>query len=280
VTKENSSRNDSPKMKTPRTTAVVPIISKHLKHVTNILADLSSQTILNDEVILVASGFNYFQFKRLTWLASKYKSLNIRFLKTSLGPAGRNRNVGSDHAQGDLIMFLDVDDRYFPERNRIILDTYEKEGFDALVHLAEHSSNPDCDYKSCSSTRKSSGNPVIQIISTPELFHSTFPGGYRDRIAETLGRRPTNLILKRPNDSNPIHHAHVTVKKSILKTCHFHEQFYPRNEDTLFLRDLLFDGGKVLVLLQRLSIFSTQTSAVHWRAKISWLAKTLKLNKD
>jgi hypothetical protein len=172
-------------------------------------------------------------------------------------------------------MFLDVDDRYLPWKNERVVEAFKEIGFDALVHLAEHSAQPTAAYQSQLGKGPDKG-ANLQLVQAIELAQETFPGGTRNRIAEAMGAEPTNLILPGPQSDSPIHHAHATVRRVILSTHQFHEAFFPRNEDGLFLRDLLHDGKNVVVLLEHLSIFSTETSAVHWRAKLYWLMKRLK----
>ena len=256
------------------TSAVIPLIPKHLSHVPDLLSDLGIQSIPNDEVILVASGFSLKEYARLTRISKKYESLNIVILKAPLGPAGRNRNLGAEAAQGDLIMFLDVDDRYLPWRNERVLEAFKGRDLDALVHLAEHTAEPSSIFAICLA-RGSDSEGRSGLVTSNEILRDTFPEGNRDRNAEITGTIPTNLVLTGANSDLPIHHAHATVRRSIFLTHRYHENFFPRNEDGLFLRDLLFEGKNVAVLLENLSIFSTATSAVHWRAKLSWLAKSL-----
>lgn len=256
------------------TSAVIPVISRHVHHIPDVLSDLDSQTTPNDEIIIVASGFSSKDFARLRRRADRFKALNIILIRAPLGPAGKNRNLGADAARGDLIMFLDVDDRYLPWRNERVLEAFKEGKFDALVHLADHSSEPG---SVLAMKLGNARNPLDlgYVVAVDEIFRDTFPKGERDREAEVVGSVPTNLVLAGPNSDKPIHHAHATVRRSIFLNYRYHENFYPRNEDGLFLRDLLFARMNVGVLLEDLSIFSTATSAVHWKAKLAWLIKSL-----
>ena len=254
------------------TSAVIPVIARHIEHIPDILSDLTNQTTQNDEIVLVASGFSFKDLERLSQILDLYREQNIVLVKASLGSAGKNRNLGADVAQGDLIMFLDVDDRYFPWRNERVLRAFNEGDLDALVHLAEHSPEPRS-MLSDQIGRRIDSEKKVDLVRADQLARDTFPDGSRHRDAEEAGTLPTNLVLTGSNSNSPIHHAHATVKSSILATYRFHENFHPRNEDGLFLRDLLFEGNNVAVLLEHLSVFSSETSAVHWRAKLSWFSK-------
>lgn len=257
--------------------AVIPVISSHIEHIPDVLSDLAKQTIQTDEIVLVASGFSAKDLERLGAMLEQHKAQKIVLVKAPLGPAGKNRNLGAAEAQSDLIMFLDVDDRYLPWRNERVLAAFGDSDFDALVHLAEHSSSPSLMY-SAQIRQGTHSEKQVNRVGADHLARDTFPDGLRNRSAEVAGEVPTNLVLTGSNSNSPIHHAHATVKRSILATYRFHENFHPRNEDGLLLRDMLFEGTRVEVLLEHLSIFSTETSAVHWKAKLSWLAKFIGLS--
>lgn len=258
---------------------MIPLIPKHIEQISDVLSDLANQSIQNDEVILVASGFSRGEYLHLSREAGRRKNLNVVLLRAPLGPAGRNRNLGAEVAHGDLIMFLDADDRYLPWRNERVLGAFFQNNLDALVHLADHSSEPGATLLSRIAKGPGLVGPPI-VVERNEIARRTFPGGHRNRINEVLGNVPTNIKLEDKEDDSPIQHAHVTVKRSVLSLHRFHESFSPRNEDGVFLRDLLFEGRNVGVLLEYLSVFSTGTSAVHWRAKVSWLLKSLRFRVD
>jgi hypothetical protein len=61
--------------------AVIPLFPKHLIHVPDVLSDLAAQSIPNDAVILVASGFNLKEYARTTRINRKYDFLNIVILR-------------------------------------------------------------------------------------------------------------------------------------------------------------------------------------------------------
>jgi glycosyltransferase involved in cell wall biosynthesis len=167
---------------------IIPVIPKHLKYVSIALSDLSMQTALNDEVIVVASGFSPWGIRRLKKRVRPFLSLNVIVLKTALGPAGRNRNLGADCARGDLVMFLDVDDRFLPWRNERILDAFQAEKFDALVHLAEPSPQPESAYHANIGQFRED-RPMGEIVSKADLFSATFPTGARNRDSELEDRK-------------------------------------------------------------------------------------------
>jgi hypothetical protein len=164
-------------------------------------------------------------------------------------------------------MFLDIDDRYFPQRNKVILGFFINLEIDALVHATIPSSSPDKEFR----TQSSAQNGGRGFVSNMELFQATFPNGTRDLAMEFEGKTSTALVLPKGFDGIEIHHAHLTVRKKVWEDFRFHEKYFPRNEDSLFLRDILYGKKNIIFVPDQLSIYNTQTSAISWRAKITWL---------
>lgn len=67
------------------------------------------QVMAGDEVIVVDDGSK----DRTPAIVASFGP-QVRYIPVPNGGAGRARNIGIDHAQGELIAFLDSDDEWFP----------------------------------------------------------------------------------------------------------------------------------------------------------------------
>lgn len=91
---------------------VVPIYPPHFKFIPSLLQQLEKQTIQPNEIIFALSECDD---KKAEELRNTYK--NCIFLNTTEKQfAGANRNRGKQIAKGDIIMFLDADDVYHPQK--------------------------------------------------------------------------------------------------------------------------------------------------------------------
>ena len=67
------------------TSAVIPVISKHIVHIPDVLADLANQTIQNDEVVIVASGFSAKDLEDLGQKLDRHEEQNVVLVQAPLG---------------------------------------------------------------------------------------------------------------------------------------------------------------------------------------------------
>jgi glycosyltransferase involved in cell wall biosynthesis len=257
----------------PSLSGVIILTQDHLVHLPKILGDLLVQTEPFAEIIIVASGLDEGARNRVTAETKKVLSVQVVTKFVDLGSAGKNRNIGLETVSpcSTLVLFHDADDRYPPHRNATIVREFIRKPFDALVHLYVLASEIDAE-TALGNLSKSISVGAIERIETTELYESTFPGGARDRDAELLGVANSTLYPPKPQHNLPIHHAHVCIQNSSIGKLRYHERFFPRNEDSLFLRDMLFAELNVGVLLSPLSIWVQGASSF---APYSRIRKTI-----
>jgi hypothetical protein len=65
-----------------------------------------------------------------------------------------------------------------------------------------------------------------------------------------------------PKKGVVLQHGHAVIGKAhLLGLISFHERFWPRNEDSLFARDVLWSDQAVVVMEEVLSTYVTSTSS-------------------
>lgn len=240
---------------------VVVLTPPHLKFLTIILSDLTNQTLAFSEILIVSSGFEQEEFDLVVAQVKDFDDKPIRVIRAAAGSAGRNRNIGLDAVSDEavLVMMHDADDRYTNFRNQVIYDQFLRSEFDALLHLflptTEFWSGLLLENLNCSPLQTD-----ITIITPKELFEETFRSG-RSREEEALAIIDTSLKLPKSSSHLLVTHGHVTLQRATTKEFRYHENFLPRNEDGLLVRDLLFSGLRVFVLGRTLSIYLAGTSS-------------------
>ena len=166
--------------------------------------------------------------------------------------AGDNRNAGWDIATAEYVAFLDADDEYSSERFKILNLIIDKLHPDAVVHSFS--------FNEIDSVIAQSEQVILDsLVSSAALRLATFPDGKRNLGLEVAGPGASNLILPAGYCDFGIHHAHVTVKNNIRNEIRFRTEF-PRREDGLFCRDLLFSGYEIIFSSLKLSKWVTERS--------------------
>lgn len=240
---------------------VVIVTPGHLHHLNTALGDLLGQTLKFDEILVVASGFKPKNRHELERQIRRLDASKVKMIFVPPGSAGRNRNLALREVSSntELVFFSDADDRYSTRRNEVVYKEFKQKKFDALIH-------------SFVPTTPDSIGLVVDVleshvhkgenrIGSEELFETNFPAGKRARREEELGLVNPSLILPKRCLGRSLHHAHVVVDPLGIGETRFHEKFFPRNEDSLFVRDLLFDGKKVVGILEPLSVWVLGTSS-------------------
>ncbi len=236
---------------------VVIGIPAHELMISDVLHDIDNQSEPLDELIVVLSGaFSqvFITSLKVRLEASTIPSKLIWFPKKR--SAGSNRNSGLELATSDYVMFFDADDRYSQERVRVARQLIRGEGFDLLLHHSTVKAVREF-HEDQRTVPTSEG-----LFRNEELFASTFPNASRDRLKELGGGPSIIRYPKSANDETVLHHGHAVVRKEALRHgMMFHERFWPRNEDSILARDMLWAGLKVVVTERELSSYIIDASS-------------------
>lgn len=234
------------------------VVPTHLEYLETCIKDASDQTLSFDEVLVIASGFPKQELSRVSSMVAAFKLENVRVISQKKASAGKNRNLGAREANGDILFFLDVDDRYHPQRNEFIVDAMDRLGVQIVVHSAIA-----FDASSQNNLERWHRQPVISdetkdaIIRNHDLW--AIPGKKRNRQKELLGA--FSQIID-PESKFPLHHGHLSISSAAWSTGRVqHEEFFPRNEDSVYLRDKLEEGYEVGFIQLQLSGYRTDSSA-------------------
>lgn len=249
-------------------TAVVPLVEQHVRFFPHLIANLELQTQSFDEVIVVASGISDSSLEIVVdTLRSSSYSNSCRVVSNPLFPSGRNRNIGARASSTDLIAFLDSDDSYHPLRNEFVLDTYRRTYFDALVMRALTS--PDSALFEWNPNFEVGNLIPNHLISPQEIFDNTFSDG-RKRHKEMLGSTSILSVGSAQTGLGVLHHGHLVVRRDVFLSLKQHEQSFPRNEDSVFARDILWSGKNLFSLNLALSHYRLDSSANDPRKGSLW----------
>lgn len=238
--------------------AVIVCVPHHLQYLDQLFDCINNQSLLFNEISFVASGFSKFDQAELNIKIQNKLNQNVILSFVPLGPAGKNRNIGWKKLNTDIVCFLDSDDVYYNERNFFINKFMTDQNLDLFIHSYDSFSN------------SSIGSEIIRysrnegtILTNKDFFHATFPSGTRQRDLET-GPPYAVSVLQFTDDQKKfdIHHAHISVKREVLTQTNFHEITNLRNEDSVFVRDVLYSGKTIGVSSIVLSGYRTNSSFI------------------
>ena len=115
---------------------VIPVVPKHFRYLKKLLNELNLEDRFVGEIHICASSVNETNLLRLMQIAAqssfdrKIKIHSCPDMKT----AGENRNYGWNKAIFDIVVFLDADDLYHPNRLEFVTSVIINNHADALVH--------------------------------------------------------------------------------------------------------------------------------------------------
>ena len=112
---------------------IIPVYNG-ANYIEECIGSLQDQTIgfENIEVILVDDNSKDNSKDVINKLTEQYSNIKSIFLKNNTGTASGPRNEGILNAQSDYIMFLDMDDYYYPNMCEKMYETITKEGVDVV----------------------------------------------------------------------------------------------------------------------------------------------------
>jgi|694.fasta_scaffold02373_22 glycosyltransferase involved in cell wall biosynthesis len=124
------------------------------------------------------------------------------------------RNISAKISSSEYVMFFDVDDIPHPMKIKITTDILNKTQADFMLHNY-HEINE-------------SSNIFEQIPLDVDLYP-----------LNEIDKNSTNVVC----GDHYIHHAHISVKRSIFEKINFNESMeYYRREDGKFCQDLIING--------------------------------------
>jgi len=188
-----------------------------------LMSYLKQQTVAPNEIIIYCSGIKYTE--TLEFIIINNKKIDIQTIFSSkLTNQAVARNICSKIANSSYIMFCDVDDIPHPSKIDIIQNIINKYTPDFILH----------NYNNIFNYNIIKFEQINNIILLP---------------INEIDKNSTNVICR----DYPIHHAHITVKKSIFNTIQFNEtDEYYRKEDGKFCQDLVMNNYKGIYCTSKL----------------------------
>ena len=189
---------------------VIPIVPKHFRYLKKLLDELNSETRFVGEIHICASSVDEASSLKLLQIVSRSSFNKIikvhSCLKTKT--AGENRNHGWNNSIFDIVVFLDADDLYHPNRLQFLTNLMIKNHADAIVHDY---------YRMAPKFFFKFGNiESYLLISADQLygvnqfdFDNPLPSG-------NLYSGESNLLLPAEILKKcKVHHGHLTVRRDI-----------------------------------------------------------------
>ncbi|WP_428487980.1 glycosyltransferase family 2 protein [Rhodopila sp.] len=212
-------------------TAVIPLYNG-ARFIREAIQSVIGQTLLPDELIVVDDGSTDDGPDIVTEMARHHP---IRLVRKPNGGQSSARNVGVDHAHGDLIAFLDQDDAWYPNHLATLVKPFhETRGIELGWTYSE----------------------LDKISETGEIITR----GYLGTLATTHPKRELRFCLK--EDMFILPSASLISRKAFLSVGGFDERLSGYEDDDLFLRlfQAGFDNTYIPQALSKWRIYKSSTS--------------------
>src|SRR5690348_7331204 len=95
----------------PAVSAIVTTYN-YARFVPEAIESILQQTVRPDEIVVVDDGSS----DNTAEVVARYAAAGVRYVYQANGGAGAARNRGLRETQGELVAFLDGDDRWLPEK--------------------------------------------------------------------------------------------------------------------------------------------------------------------
>lgn len=242
--------------------AVIPIIPAHRKFLGSLLQNLTLMDRPFDSIVVVASGFSKSGLRSLRACVPRSAESAIQFVTTGPGSAGKNRNIGWSQIRTDLVSFLDADDTYSLDRTRVIEEIMTGSSLDALVHAFE--------VLTADSEISPRREEKYSLVREDVLFQATFGEQERDRNREITDPNWVSTIKTDGAGGFAVHHGHLTIRRELPVEIAYHELSEHRNEDSVFVRDILWNGLRIGASSMVLSNYRPASSGHFLTASFVW----------
>ena len=206
---------------------VIPVGPGHALAVNRAIKSCIEQTHPAHEIIV--AGFS-----------DDVESQNVIKIKNE-GSAGKNRQIGSEAASGDIIVYQDADDISHPQRLEIISRYFNIADILHLNHSLVTSSNETSHIEVNS----------IRHASSEELFGAYFPNS---KYVSCIKHCPSAYGDKIVNW--PVHCGAPAIRRCVLDKVKWrsvselklHHRAWPRTEDYEFCMEVLYAFNKSMII--------------------------------
>ena len=217
----SSCSSDSSGSTAPSISVCIPAIPRDIDSgcLHELMHSIRRQSARAAEIVISMSNATYSQARHARTIAQEsVAQVPVRVLRSSdISVQGMSRNNAALLSDADIISFIDADDKMHPHRIQAIQETF-RERADLQVLLHGYTDREEFDWESTSLLAPSG----YAVVEKEEICKS-----------ELRTRHQPHLDIF-------VHHAHVTVKRSIFKEFSYDEspEAY-RKEDSLFVRDVV-----------------------------------------
>jgi glycosyltransferase involved in cell wall biosynthesis len=225
---------------------VIPVIPKHFRYLKKLLNELMTEDGYIGEIHLCASSVNQASLEELNRIVARSllnKKTKVHSFSESK-TAGENRNYGWDRSNFEIVVFLDADDLYHPNRLEFVIDIMIKNHADAVVH--------DFYRMTPKSFFNFSNTHSYSLISSESLYKINRTSLENPLPDGNLYLGESNLILPVDELKNPkVHHGHLTVRRNLP----FRYTNRKLGEDGELVREILKQGYNLVYVSAKLSIY-------------------------
>lgn len=190
---------------------IIPCVPKHAPYLFSLLSYYATQTKIPEEVIISLSEVDSVGeglLNRIVDYVWPFKVIMIRNKERT--SAGKNRNLGSDAAREDILMFQDADDIPHPQRVEIVKYFFEHYDIYHLMHF---------------------------YVPAKKITHD---GNIPDEFVwydKTKIVRRSHVAYEETSSDFPFHNGQPCILRSLSKKIRWPDQWSP-GEDVVYSRNV------------------------------------------